>query len=126
VLGAVAHEHRDVGGHLVIARAGGVEAPAHRSGQLREPALDGHVHVLVVGMDLEASALDLLGDPVEALEQDRDVVLGEDAPRAQHPRVGARLREVVLRQAEVVGDRGVQRPEELVLRLREARHGAAV
>ena len=49
-----AHEHRHVGGHLVVARAGGVELAAHRADDLGEPPLDRHVDVLVVRADDEA------------------------------------------------------------------------
>ena len=43
-----AHEHRHVGGHLVVARAGGVELAADRPDELGQAPLDRHVHVLVV------------------------------------------------------------------------------
>ena len=41
----VAHPELEVGRHLVVARARGVQPPGGRADQLLEPALDVHVHV---------------------------------------------------------------------------------
>ena len=49
----------------------------------------------------------------------------DDPAAREHPRVGERLLDVVGRQAEVERDRRVQRLEERVLGLGEARHGRA-
>ena len=43
----------EVGGHLVVAAAPGVQLAAHRPGQLGQPPLDGGVHILVGGRVLE-------------------------------------------------------------------------
>ena len=51
-----AHEHRDVGGDLVVARARRVQLAARRPGQLGHPALDRRVDVLVVGLERKAAA----------------------------------------------------------------------
>ena len=117
-----AHEHRHVGGHLVVARAGGVEPAARRAGDLRQAPLDRHVDVLVVIRDNEAVLLDLIAHGGEALLDLRQVLLLEDAGARQHARVGERLLDVVRRQPVVEGDRRVQRLEERILGVPEAAH----
>ena len=42
-----------VGGHLVVARAAGVELTRHRADEFAQPALDGGVDVFVARLDLE-------------------------------------------------------------------------
>ena len=73
-----AHEHRHVGGHLVVARPGRVQARPGVADDLGEPALDRHVHVLVVGLDLEPVLVHLLPDLGEAALDLRQVVLADD------------------------------------------------
>ena len=51
--GVRAREHRHVGGDLVVARARGVQLAADRADDLRQPALDRHVDVLVVVVEAE-------------------------------------------------------------------------
>ena len=46
-IGLLTHEHRQVGGHLVIARARRVELSADAPDDLRQPPLDRRVDVLV-------------------------------------------------------------------------------
>ena len=96
--------------------------PAGRADQLGEPPLHGHVHVLVVLVDLETALLDLLarGDqaPLDLIE-----LPGFDDPLArQHPRVGQRAADVLGGQAKVKAHRGVQRAEQRVLRVGQAGH----
>ena len=93
-----------------------------RAGDLREPALDGHVHVLVARGDLEGVLVDLPADGLEAAFDPRQVLLRDDPAAGEHPGVGQRLLEVVGRQAEIERDRRVERLEERVLRIPEAAH----
>ena len=62
-------------------------------------------------------------DGVEAGQQRVAVLGGDDRAVGKHPRVGARLRDVLGPQASVEADRGVQAPEVGVLGLVEAGHG---
>jgi hypothetical protein len=117
-----ASEHRHVGRDLVVARARGVQLAADRPDDLRQPALDRHVDVLVVVAEGEATAVHLLRHPLEPAEQRVAVGLADDPGRSEHPRVGARLLDVVGPEAPVEPDRGVQLAEDPVLGLREARH----
>ena len=121
-----AHEQRDIGGHLVVARACRVELAAHRPGDLGKAPLDRHVDVLVVGMDLEAVVLDLLQHLRQASLDGLQIVGRDDLLARQHARVRERLLDVVRREPVVEADRGVERAEQRVLRLGEAGHGAAV
>jgi hypothetical protein len=82
-----AHQHRHIGGHLVVARAGGVELAAHGTDELGEPPLDGHVDVLVVVRHDEAVALDLLAHRLEPALDLLDVVVADDAAAREHARV---------------------------------------
>ena len=95
------HEHRHVGGHLVVARARGVELPAHRPGDLGQAPLDRHVHVLVAGSHLEAVLVDLLAHLGQAALERGQVLLRDDPAARQHARVRERLLEVVGRQPVV-------------------------
>ena len=78
----LAREERDVGRHLVVARARGVQPAAHRARQLGEPPLDGHVDVLVVGREREAALAQLGLDGVQAGQQ-RVAILVPTAPPAR-------------------------------------------
>ena len=74
----------------------------------------------------EAAAAQLGLDRVEPGEQRVAVVVADDPARGEHPRVGARLGDVVGPQAPVDVERAVERREDGVLRLGEARHGRRV
>jgi hypothetical protein len=120
-----AREHRHVGRDLVVARPRGVELAPDRAGDLGQPPLDRHVDVLVVLQEPELARLELLLDPVEAVEQLVAVGRGDDAGLRQHLRVRARLLDVVRPQPPVEPDRGVELLEDRILRDGEARHGRA-
>ena len=65
-------------------------------------------------------------DRVEAGEQRVAVVVADDPLRREHPRVGARLRDVVRPEAPVEVERRVDGREVRILGLGEARHAARV
>ena len=119
-----AREHRHVRGHLVVARARGVQPPADGPDDLGQPPLHGHVDVLVGLLERELAVVELLLHPVQAAQQRVAVGLGDDPGRGQHARVRARLLDVVGPEPPVEADRRVQRPEDGVRRLGEARHGS--
>jgi hypothetical protein len=120
VQGVGPHEHRQIGGHLVVARARGVHLAPHRPDDLREAPLDGHVDVLVVRANLERVLVDLLPHRLEPA-LDLCLVLGRDDRAApEHPDVRKRLLDVVGGEPVVEGDRAVQRVERGVPRLGEA------
>ncbi len=97
--------------HLVVAAAAGVEPRAGVADELGEPALDGHVHVLVgVGRD-EGAGLDLAAHGGEAVLHGLELVRAQDAGAAQRPRVRHRALDVLGPEAPVKRQRAVQRHE---------------
>ncbi len=58
----VAHPQADVGGHLVVAAARGVQPPARIARALDQPRLDVGVDVLQRRVEHEAPGLDVRGD----------------------------------------------------------------
>ena len=121
-----AREHRHVGRDLVVARARGVQLAADRADDLRQPPLDGHVDVLVGVQELELAGVELLRHPIEPAEQLVEVGVADDAGGREHPRVGARLLDVVGREAPVEADRSVQGDEHRIGREAEAGHGPGI
>jgi len=100
-----------VGDDLVVAAAGRVQLGAGVSRELGQPALDGHVHVLVGVGRRERAGLDLAADGRQA-DLDRRELLGrEHAGPAQRPRVRDRALDVLGPQAPVERQRAVQRHE---------------
>ena len=103
----VAHPQAEVGRHLVVAAARGVQAPGHRADQLGEAALDGHVDVLERPVLGHAVALVLGGDLVEPV-LDRLRILGRNHPAgAEHRGVRLARGDVLPPQRLVERDRGV-------------------
>ena len=121
-VGVSADEHGHVGGHLVVARAGGVELAAHGADELGEAALDRHVDVLVVRVDLEAVVFDLRAHLPQAALELGEVLARDDVLTREHARVRERLLDVEGREPVVEPQRRVERSEERVLRLGEAGH----
>ena len=122
LLGGLTHEHHDIGRDLVVARAGRVKLAADTADERREAPLDRHVDVLIVGLEDEAAAAELLGDLVQPAGQLLRLAGVEHADRGEHRRVRARLLDVVAPQPPVEVDRRVDRLEVGILGLREARH----
>ena len=110
-LGDAAQVQPHVGDHLVVAAAAGVQAGAGVADELREPALDGHVHVLV-GVDRdERAGLDLAADGGEAVLDGLELVRAQDAGAEQRAGVRDRALDVLAPQAPVEGERAVERHE---------------
>ena len=78
-----------VGGHLVVAAAAGVQFRADRAGELGDAPFDGGVDVLVGRREREGVVGELGFDGVEGGEDGRDVVRRQDAAGAEHADVGA-------------------------------------
>ena len=105
------HDHRHVGGDLVVARAPGVELAGERADRLAEQALDRHVDVLVGVVELEAVLAHLGPDPLQAGVDLAQLLVVEHADLPQPAGVGLRLVDVVGGQPPVELDRAVERPE---------------
>ena len=102
---ALARVHRQVGHHLVVARAGRVQPAADRPCDLGQAPLDRHVNVLVADGEREALLAQLGLYVVQAREQRVAIARRDDATVGQHLHVRARLRDVLRPQAPVEGDR---------------------
>jgi hypothetical protein len=85
----IAREERDVGRHLVVARARGVQLAPHGTRDLRHAPLDRHVDVLVAVLEREGTVDQLLLDGGEPREQLVAVVVADDPPGGEHARVRA-------------------------------------
>ena len=84
----VAHEQAEIGRHLVVARARGVELARDRTDQFGQPLLDMHVDVLERGI-LDQLAVGIFGgDRVEPGQDLRGLVGGQNALPAEHRGMG--------------------------------------
>jgi hypothetical protein len=97
-----------IGGHLVVAAASGVQAPAGLAHQLGQPGLDVHVDVLQAGGQRQLAALDLRGHGIQAASDGLGLVLGHQTHRGQHAGVGLAAAYVITQQPAVEVDAGVQ------------------
>ncbi len=86
--GPARDEQPEVQGHLVVARAAGVELAAHRSHQGREAAFNVHVHVFQGRVPGERAGLDLGEHGVQTLDERGGLVPGDDPLGGQHAGVG--------------------------------------
>ena len=92
-----------VGRHLVVAAAPGVQLGPDVAGQLGDPALDGRVDVLVAGGVDEDAGGELLLDQIERIDERAHLAVAQDSDLAQPLHVGARADQVVEGQDLVVG-----------------------
>ena len=90
-----------IGRHLVVAAPARVELRPDVAGELGHPPLDGGVDVLVVRSEGEGAAVELGLHPVEGVEQDGHLLLGQEAATAEAADVGPRAGEVVVGQPAV-------------------------
>src|SRR5699024_2638391 len=104
----VADEQADEGGDLVVAGPSGAQLAAEiRTRPFDEPALEGGVHVLVLGYGDELAGGDVGREPVQGVLHARELLVAQEAGGVQHVGMRRRAAQVVLRQApvEVRGDR---------------------
>ena len=92
---------QDVGGHLIVTAATGVQPPPGIPDQLGEAPLDGGVDVLVGRLDGERSVPELRLDPVEPLGDRPTVSLRDHTGLHQHAGVRARAGDVVEPHARI-------------------------
>ena len=102
------HIEAEVGGHLVVAAASGVQTLARLADALGEEGLDVHVDVLVVQRELHLLVLDVLQNGLQALHNLLRLVLFNDALTAQHGGVGNGATDILFIEAGVKGDGGVE------------------
>ncbi len=98
---------------LVVATAPGVELGARRTRDLRHPAFDRGVDVLVRRHELERAAVQLRADLIERVGDGEALRLGEEPHRGQHVDVRARPDEVIVGEPLVEGQADAQRHQRL-------------
>ena len=96
-------EEPHVGGHLVVAAAGGVK-PGGGGHTLRQRLLDVHVHVLQPGIPAEPARFDLAQDFIQPRADGVAVFFGDEAGVREHGRVGLAAGDVKRREAAVERD----------------------
>ena len=103
----VAHPELEVGHHLVVARARGVELATGLADQIGQARLDVHVDVLERRLKGESAALDLPEDLIQALEDGIAVLAGDDPLARQHGAMGLRRRDIGGVKPAIEADGGV-------------------
>ena len=103
----VPHIEPEVGRHLVVARARGMQLAGDRADQLGEPALDIQMDVLERAREFECAGLDLGRDLVEAARDLFASALRDDAGRAEHGDMRLGGENIVAPQPLVEVDGGV-------------------
>ena len=101
------HPEPEIGRHLVVARAGGVQPTGGGADQLGEPMLDMHVDVLERRILGDALRLIFGGNAPEAVLDRSGILGGDDALFAQHGDMGERGADILPPEALVEADRGV-------------------
>ena len=91
----------DIGGHLVVARAPGVQLLAGHPDQLRQPGFDIHVDVFQFHRPLEAPRADLIANLVQSPDDVCQFLWTEHSRRRKHPGVGQRPGDVLIGHALV-------------------------
>ena len=99
------HVEPHVGGDLVVAAAGGVQAATGVPEPLDQHALHVAVDVLVTGVNGTAGLVELLEQPVQCAGQRLDVGRIDDAPRAEHGGVGTAGDDIFAIEPPVPGKR---------------------
>ena len=86
-IGGIADIEAKIGRHLVVARAGGVEAPGGVADQLAQPRLDVHMDVFEAARKREGLPVDLGQHLAEPVHDRVTIGGGEDAGFGQHRRM---------------------------------------
>ena len=102
------HIQPEVGGHLVVAAAGGVQALARVPDALGKQRLNVHVNVLVVQGELHLVILNIRQNGLESVDDLLCLMLLNDAGLAQHMGMGDGAADVLLVQPGVKADGGVK------------------
>ncbi len=94
-LDGAAHPQAEVGHHLVVARARGVQPSGGGADQFGQPRLDVEMDVLQLALEDEFARRDLLFDRVQTGQDLLAVILGDDAFGGQHAAMRPRPRKVL-------------------------------
>jgi hypothetical protein len=108
----VTQPQADVGGHLVVAAAAGVQFLAGDADAVGQARFDVHVHVFQVDAPVELAGLDFALDGLQAIDDAVALGIGQHADLGQHGGVGDRAHDVVAVQALVESDGGGEAGDE--------------
>ena len=97
----------EIGGHLIVARARGVQLARNRPDQLLEPRLHRHMDVFIFAAELEAALLDLGTDGIEPRDDGLGLLVRENAAGAEHVGMGLACADILGVEAPVEGYGGV-------------------
>ncbi len=100
----VAQPQADIGGHLVVAAAAGVQAFAGVADQRGEAFFDIEVDIFVLQRPGELAALDFVAHLPEPALDVGEVIGADDALARQHPGVRQRAADVLCRHALIEED----------------------
>ena len=109
-----------VGRDLVVATAARMQATTCRANRLGQVALDGHVDILVVYVEIEVAFLNTRGDGVKASANILGILFRNHALTGEHERMRLRAFDVGLPHALVNGQRSAKGLRELGGRILEA------
>ena len=116
----VTQPQADIGRHLVVTAATGVQLLAGDADAVGQARLDVHVHVFQVDAPVERAGLDFALDGLQAIDDAVALGIGQHADLGQHGGVGDRAHDVVAIQALVESDGGGEAGNEGVDGLTEA------
>jgi hypothetical protein len=105
----VFHPESEIGSHLVVPAAAGVETAGDRADELAQAALDPGVDILIGDRQRKDAGLHLVPDLPEALFDRRGVFLGDDPLATEHPDMRYRAADILRREPDIEPNRGVER-----------------
>jgi hypothetical protein len=108
--------HPRVESDLVVARPCGMQPLTGVTYTLREHPFDGHVDVLVRGVEREGAPCDLIADDGESGHDGNRIRVRDDPACRKHPRMGHRTADISVPHAPIDRQRGAELERELVER----------
>ncbi len=103
----IAHPEAEIGRHLVVAAARGVQPLAGLADTLGQPRLDVHVNVLERLLEGELAALDLRRDAFQPGADGSFVLGGDQADMREHGGMRERTANILAPELAVEADRGI-------------------
>ncbi len=95
----------EIDGHLIVARAGGVETSGGRADQFGKPRFDIHVNVFELARECELAFLDFLENGFQAIFDLSMVLRRNNARLCQHGCMGKRALNILRIELAVEADR---------------------
>ena len=106
-IAGIAHPQAEIGRHLIVAAARGVQPPGGRADQLRQPRFGDHVDVLKVQVHGHAIGFIFRRDPVQPLGNRLRILAIDDALLGEHRDMRLGPGDILLPQTLVERDGGI-------------------